>query len=411
MKQVLIIDTPAAFREFLKVKLQDEDVVVETAECKRDAFTRMVSLLPDVIIIDADVSIPNLLTFLQNKAKDPNASSIPVIVIGKPLNAQYAALFARLNILKYFNKPVKFDILFSFLSSILHISCYIDPTDSIVDIHLNNDIIMLEIARGLNRDKIALLKYKLGELINDNNIVAPKLILILTGIEMSYRDGINIEYLLDTLLDGNRIHKKNLKVLSFDSFTAQLIGGHDKYSGIEIVTNLTNILHSLTETSNSVNAQDLISNKILTQTNAETSDAIEAHFWDDGKNQIPNSKKTAYKIAVVDDDAASANFLKSILQPIHADCDIYLSGRAFIDAMQTTSYDLIFLDLIMPELTGFDILTMLKAQESTVPVIVCSADTERADIQKALSKGARQFITKPIKTSVVLNKALACLSS
>lgn len=411
MKQVLVIDAPAAFRDFLKAKLQDEDVVVETAECKRDAFTRVLSLLPDVIIIDADKSIPNLIAFMQNKAKDPNAASIPVIVIGKPLNAQYAALFARLNILKYFNKPTKFDILFSFLSSILHISCYMDTTESIVDIHLNKDIIMIEIARGLNRDKIALLKYNVNELIDANSIVMPKLVLILTGIDMSYRDGINLEYLIDTLLDGNRIHKKNFKILSLDSFTADFIAGHERYAGIEIVTNLTNILNSLTETKNFSSVQDVITQNILSSTNTDTSADVETHFGGQKQPAPQNAKRTAYKIAVVDDDPIAAQSLKTILASIHAECDVYLSGRAFIDAVQQKSYDLVFLDLIMPELTGFDILTMLKAQEYAAPVIVCSADTERADIQKALSRGARQFITKPLKNSVVLTKVLECLSS
>ena len=52
MKQVLIIDASPMFREFLTEKLTEENVAVETANGHRDAFTKLISLLPDLIILD-----------------------------------------------------------------------------------------------------------------------------------------------------------------------------------------------------------------------------------------------------------------------------------------------------------------------------------------------------------------------
>ena len=61
MKQVLIIDAPPLFREFLKEKLSHEKVNVKIANIKKDANTKLVSSLPDLIIIDLSVSIREII--------------------------------------------------------------------------------------------------------------------------------------------------------------------------------------------------------------------------------------------------------------------------------------------------------------------------------------------------------------
>ena len=52
MKQVLIVDTPPIFREFLKNKFSEEKIDVTFIQEKRDAITKMISLFPDLVIMD-----------------------------------------------------------------------------------------------------------------------------------------------------------------------------------------------------------------------------------------------------------------------------------------------------------------------------------------------------------------------
>lgn len=180
MKQVLIIDAPPLFREFLKEKLSAEKVSVEMAQGRRDAFTKLVSLLPDLLIIDMAIPIREIIEFLTKKRSDPNASHIPIFMTGPIISREQVALLAQYNVVKYFNKPIKFDIFFESIGRILKTGFSIDITPCILEIHLNNNVVFIEIAQGLNREKLALLKYKITEIIDQNKLTIPKLVLMMT---------------------------------------------------------------------------------------------------------------------------------------------------------------------------------------------------------------------------------------
>ena len=83
MKQVLIINASPLFHEFLKDKLKSEGVEVETAE-KRDAFPKIVSTLPDLVVIDIEAlkDFADLSDFFKKKKVEPNTSRTPVIIAG-----------------------------------------------------------------------------------------------------------------------------------------------------------------------------------------------------------------------------------------------------------------------------------------------------------------------------------------
>lgn len=84
MKHVLIIDASPTFLEFLKDKLEEEKIEVTSVQGKRDAMTKMISILPDLVILDIneDNAFTAMLGFLQKVNADPNASRIPVIAVG-----------------------------------------------------------------------------------------------------------------------------------------------------------------------------------------------------------------------------------------------------------------------------------------------------------------------------------------
>ena len=74
MKQVLIIDAPPLYSGFLKDKLNTEKIKVGFAEIKKDAFPKMLSALPDLIIIDIEEAHDDFYDFLTKKRNDPNAN-------------------------------------------------------------------------------------------------------------------------------------------------------------------------------------------------------------------------------------------------------------------------------------------------------------------------------------------------
>src|SRR5712671_4286244 len=113
------------------------------------------------------------------------------------------------------------------------------------------------------------------------------------------------------------------------------------------------------------------------------------------------------RILIVDDQPANVLLLERILQ--QAGYQHYSSitdSRQTLDRFRTFQPDLLLLDLMMPQMDGFAVMTQLRGwipSEEYLPVLVITADASRTAKQKALTLGAKDFLTKPIDaTEVVL---------
>ena len=295
MKRVLIVDASPIFKEFLKEKFSEEKIEVFFSEEQRDSITKMVSILPDLVIlnINDNYNEQELLSFLQKKKNDLNASRIPMIATGPQIDKTQATTFSQYSIIKYFEKPIKFDIFFEFVGRILKVAFTLDITPCVLDIHRNNNLIFIEIAHGLNREKLALLKYRLAEILDGTGISEPKIIVMLTNIELTFVDGLNLELLLDNILSHPRISAKNVKVLSFSKFVQALIAGHSRYNGIEVTTEISQVLNSLVENSSTSSMSDLISDKFGDDVNYDypESEEIGGVTWNpDGSANVTITK-------------------------------------------------------------------------------------------------------------------------
>lgn len=417
MKHVLIIDASPTFLEFLKDKLEEEKIEVTSIQGKRDAMTKIISILPDLVILDIneDNAFSAMLGFLQKVNADPNASRIPVIAVGPIYERSEIEIFAKLGLVKYFVKPIKFDIFFESIGHILRTAFSMDITPCVLDLHRNGNIIFIEIAQGLNREKIQLLKYKLGEITNAEKI-SPKIILMMSNLELTFVDGFNIEFLLDCILANSRIHAKNIKILSFSSFVKDLIDGHEDYSGIEVVTDISQVLNSVLDNSASSKVSDLITDNILATGEDDTEGSLEIRFSSDASAILPDetdmqedSKKP--KAAIVDDDAVISKLLSSAFEAAGFVCKQYSTGTEFLSQFSKSKYDIIILDIFMPGISGFDTLKRLQNVPSPPPVIVYSQAVDREMIIQILSFGAKQYIVKPQKPEVIVQKALEIINA
>lgn len=100
------------------------------------------------------------------------------------------------------------------------------------------------------------------------------------------------------------------------------------------------------------------------------------------------------KVLIVEDEAAYVDALTVALeaegmQPVAA-----MDGRDAIQAFRADSFDVILLDLMLPSVSGLDVLRTVR-KESQVPVIVVSARDSEADVVSALELGADDYLTKP----------------
>ncbi|AEE17501.1 response regulator [Treponema brennaborense] len=411
MKQVLIVDAPPLFRGYLKDKLAAEKVSVEFVQGRRDAFTKMLSVLPDLIIIDAAEDIAETIEFMEKKAADPNAGHIPTIISGPEIERSFIADFAKLGVIKYFNKPIKFDIFFEAIGRVLKIAFSIDTTPCILETHLNGNIIFIEVATGLNREKISLLKYRITEMIQANRITTPKIVLMMTDLSLSFVDGANLEMLLDSIIADQHIAKKDIKVLALDSFTRELIAGHKEYDSIQVSTNLSAILNSLVDNSETHDISELISDKILSATE-EAPASIEMRFYSEtGTGDAQAEHNTKKQIAIADDDTVLLALLKKTFSAINADVSAFSSGTELLASINKTVYDLVILDIMMPGLSGFNILKILQQKQYPAPVVIYSGVMQRESIIQALSLGAKAYLLKPLAPDAILQKALEIMNA
>lgn len=103
-------------------------------------------------------------------------------------------------------------------------------------------------------------------------------------------------------------------------------------------------------------------------------------------------------VLVVDDDERNRRLLCKRLEVDGYSCRQAANGRDALQAVAALPPDLILLDIMMPEMDGFEVVTRLKQEEGsrTIPVIMITALEDKASVIRALSSGAEEYLTKPI---------------
>lgn len=112
------------------------------------------------------------------------------------------------------------------------------------------------------------------------------------------------------------------------------------------------------------------------------------------------------KILLVDDEPDILDFLELILDEQGYSIVKASSGKEALAAAQMHRPDLILLDVMMPEMDGWEVLKLLKADEEIahVPVAMLTARTEMKDKIQGLQEGAIDYICKPFATKELLEK-------
>lgn len=117
-------------------------------------------------------------------------------------------------------------------------------------------------------------------------------------------------------------------------------------------------------------------------------------------------------ILIVDDEKQNRDMLAELFKD---DCRIILSKNGFqaVERAQEQKPDLILLDVMMPEMTGYQVIQVLQQDDETrqIPVIFISALDSPADEERGLDLGAVDYITKPFHPSIVRKRVRNHLQS
>lgn len=114
------------------------------------------------------------------------------------------------------------------------------------------------------------------------------------------------------------------------------------------------------------------------------------------------SQQSKATVLVVDDTLANIEVVKGVLANDYI-VQVALKGEAALKIVEKRQPDLILLDIMMPEMDGYEVCERLKLQESTqdIPIIFLTAKAQEDDETKGLSLGAVDYITKPISPPIL----------
>ncbi|MGB0498171.1 MAG: response regulator transcription factor [Rubricella sp.] len=118
------------------------------------------------------------------------------------------------------------------------------------------------------------------------------------------------------------------------------------------------------------------------------------------------------KVLIVEDEANIADALAFILGRAGYDVQVESDGATAPDRIRALRPDLVVLDVMLPGLSGFDILRQMRADDalSAIPVMMLTAKGQERDRATAESIGANLFVTKPFSNAEVVDAVRTLLT-
>ncbi len=119
-------------------------------------------------------------------------------------------------------------------------------------------------------------------------------------------------------------------------------------------------------------------------------------------------KEEKIQILVVEDNLDITNLIAILLDEEGYEATVRNDGDSALDALENMKFDLLLLDVMMPGKSGFDVLEEIKKlkkkENRDIPVIMVTAKSGLADIDRALQLGASTYIVKPFRAELVKSK-------
>ena len=117
-------------------------------------------------------------------------------------------------------------------------------------------------------------------------------------------------------------------------------------------------------------------------------------------------EKNQPRILLAEDDHNLGNILKNFLDVKGYTTTLCINGQEAVDIFQKKEFDFCILDIMMPDIDGYEVCRKLKLNPNTshIPVIFVTARTGQEHIERGLSLGAQGYITKPFKPDELIDK-------
>ena len=415
MKKILVIDESSLFRDFLRRKLETFGLEVVVAVNGLDGITKLRNEAPDLAIMDYYLSRTSAVELLRQKKDDPNAAHIPVIMTASKIDRSTILEVAKYNVRKFFNKPVKIDALLRTVSEFLNVPIEFDNTPCIIEAHFNDEILFIEIAQGLNQEKIDLLPYKIRELLDLYQVKSPKLLIMMSSVDIGPNDSLKLSSLLSGIMEASEARPRNVRILTNSDFVRKYVAGQNGLEGVEVTSTLEDAMDALLgrKAGTYRDAQTNVVNEEFLQARSPRSgkeESFQMRFEEERADTFDLSElDEGITISIVDDDYVIQELIRTAFSDTKFAVKAYDNGYDFMHSEEALKSDLVFLDLMMPEMDGFQVLNELKNKEHVPPIIVLSALSKRETVVEALKYGVKSYMIKPLKPEWILKKAAEVL--
>lgn len=114
-----------------------------------------------------------------------------------------------------------------------------------------------------------------------------------------------------------------------------------------------------------------------------------------------------YSILIIEDSPDIANLVKLHLRDIQCEADIAGDGETGLTLLQNKNYDLVILDLMLPDMDGLSVCRAIRAKHQYVPILMLTAKSTEIDRVVGLEMGADDYLTKPFGVAELLARIKA----
>ncbi|MDR0668609.1 MAG: response regulator [Treponema sp.] len=418
MKQVLIVDESPLLREYLNLKLIENDLDVDLARNVLEGCSKIRNGTPDLLILDYNLGKNEYLDILKQKKMNPNAVNTPVILLARRIEPKKIFDLSAYDVKKVYTKPVSPEPLFKTVAEILRVKMKnIDTGPGVVEVHVNENVIFVEISKGLNRDKLDLLHFKIRELVELYEIYMPKIIVMVSNTRLTFSDTPNLQKLLETIIWSCKSKIRFIRVLTRDPFVRQFIESQNDYREIQVVSTLQEAVGGLLRElsgDDDVRIAEILGDRVLSAGVSGGTESFQMRFDAEVPAQKPGLEALREtlkdrRIAVVDDDYVIQELVKNTFEKIGVSVTGFSHGGEYLDGLAKERFDLLFLDLMMPKVDGFEVLKALSARGNSPPVVILSSITQRDTVIRAFQMGIKSYLTKPIKPQDIFRRAIEIL--
>ena len=135
--------------------------------------------------------------------------------------------------------------------------------------------------------------------------------------------------------------------------------------------------------------------------------------WSKKEQKVGHSDEihnTAGKILVVEDDFANQQVILGILEETNFQAELAKDGIEAVNKVTSGSYDLIFMDIQMPNMNGYDATKIIRKKGYKMPIIALTAYAMKGDEQKCLNVGCDAYLSKPVDAEKLFDTVSKFLS-